>query len=78
MKNINELLKENDKKYLVQAILTDGDIETVIDSIRTNDYMHIVEFVMKKHKSSRKYRYIAMNISNQEILINTTENKYAW
>ena len=78
MMKFNEMVKENDKKFLVQAILTDDNVETVIDSIKTDDSNRIVEFLMKKHKSSRKYTYIVMDIFTQEIVMKTTNNKYAW
>lgn len=77
MMNFNEMVKEDDKKFLVQAILSDGDFETVIDSIKTDDSNRIIEFLMKKHKSSRKYTYIVMDILTQEIVMKTTNNKYA-
>lgn len=65
-------------KYLVQAILIDGNIETVIDSIKTNDDRATVEFLMKRHKTSSNYRYVVMDIATQEILINTTRNIFGW
>lgn len=65
-------------KYLVQAILEDGNIETVIDSIKTDDHRKTVEFVMKRHKTSSMYRYVVMDIATREILINTTRNIYGW
>ena len=73
-------LKEgrNDMKYLVQAILIDGDIETIIDSFKTDNYTDALEFVMKRHKSSTNYLYIAMNRDTQEVIIRTRENKFIW
>lgn len=65
-------------KYLVQAILIDGDIETVIDSIKTDDDRATVERLMRRHKASSDYRYVVMDIATQEILINTTRNIYGW
>lgn len=65
-------------KYLVQAILIDGDIETVIDSFKTDNYTDVLEFVMKRHKSSTKYLYIAMDRDTQEVIIRTRENKFIW
>ena len=61
-------------KYLVQAILEDGNIETVIDSIKTDDDRATVELLMKRHKNSSHYRYVVMDIAAQETLINTTRN----
>lgn len=63
-------------KYLVQAILNDGDINSVVDSFKTNDYDSALEFVMRRHKNSYHYQYIVMDIATQEILINTSLNKY--
>ena len=65
-------------KYLVQAILIDGDIECPIESIKTDDCHATIDWLMKRHKSSNSYRYVAMAIATQEILINTTRNIYGW
>ena len=65
-------------KYLVQAILIDGNIETVIDSIKTDDDRATVEWLMRRHKSNPDYRYVVMDIATQEILINTTRNIFGW
>lgn len=65
-------------KYLVQAILHDGDIEAVVDSIKTDDDKATVEFLMRRHKNSNHYQYIVMDIATQEILINTTRNIFGW
>ena len=65
-------------KYLVQAILIDGDIETIIDSFKTDNYTDVLEFVMKRHKSSTNYLYVAMNRDTQEVVIRTRENKFIW
>lgn len=66
-------------KYLVQAILIDGDIERVNDSIKTDEYEVTLDFVMKRHKTSDKYFYIVMEIETQKIIIKTKENKfYLW
>lgn len=63
-------------EYLVQAILTDGDIETVIDSIKTDDDKATVDFLMRRHKTNSHYRYVVMEISTQKVVINTTRNIY--
>jgi hypothetical protein len=65
-------------KYLVQSILIDGNIETVIESIKTDDVRAMVEWLMKRHKNSHNYRYVVMDIATQEILINTTRNIFGW
>jgi hypothetical protein len=65
-------------KYLVQAILIDGNIETVIDSIKTDDDRATVEWLMRRHKNNPHYRYVVMDIATQEILINTTRNIFGW
>ena len=65
-------------KYLVQAILIDGDIETVIDSIKTDDYQKTIDFVMMRHKSSSDYLYIVMDIDTREIVTRTTKNRFGW
>lgn len=41
-------------KYLVQAILIDGEIETVIGSIKSDDYKRTALFLMKSHRHSYK------------------------
>ena len=68
------------KKYLVQAILIDNTgretIETVINSIRTDDDKAAVEYLMKKHRGSDKYLYNVMDLETQEIIISTTRNIY--
>lgn len=63
-------------KYLVQAILIDGSIETVTDSIKTEDFERTLDFVMKRHKSSFKHLYIVMDIESQEIIKRTNKNRY--
>lgn len=64
-------------KYLVQAILIDGDIQCPIESFKTDDYNETLEFVMKRHKSSTKYLYMAMDIETQEVLVRTMENAFS-
>lgn len=63
-------------KYLVQAILIDGGIETVADSLKTDDYETALDILMKRHKSSNKYLYIVMEIEGQKIITKTNKNKY--
>lgn len=65
-------------KYLVQAILIDGNYETPIESIKTDDDRATVEWLMKRHKNNPDYRYVVMDIATQEILINTTRNIFGW
>lgn len=65
-------------KYLVQAILVDGEIETVTDSIKTDDFGRILDFVMKRHKASHKYIYLVMEIASQTVIERTDKNKYSW
>ena len=65
-------------KYLVQAILIDGDIETVIDSIKTDDDRQTVEFLMRRHRTNPHYLYTVMDIETKEILIHTTRNIFGW
>lgn len=54
----------------------DGNFETVIDSIKSDDDRATVEWLMKRHKTSSHYRYVVMDIATQQILINTTRNIY--
>lgn len=63
-------------KYLVQAILNDGDINSVVDSFKTNDYDSTLEFLMRRHRNNYHYRYVVIDIAAQEILINASLNKY--
>lgn len=65
-------------KYLAQAILMDGDIETVIDSIKTDDHRATIEFLMRRHKTNPHYLYTVMNLDTREILIRTTRNIFGW
>lgn len=65
------------KKYLVQATLSDGCIETVIDSFKTDDAEKMLDFVMKRHKNSLKYLYMVMEIKTQKIIVKTEKNKYS-
>lgn len=63
-------------KYLVQAILNDGDINSVVDSFKTNDYNSTLDFLMRRHKNSYHYQYVVMEIATQEIIIRDSLNKY--
>ena len=65
-------------KYLVQAILVDGDIETIPDSFKTDNYQETLDFVMKRHRISSSYIYIVLDLTTKEVLIRTTENKFAY
>lgn len=64
-------------RYLVQAILVDGDYETPIDSFKTDNYQETLDFVMGRHKTSHSYIYTAMDLTTQEVLIRTNRNKFA-
>jgi len=63
-------------KYLVQAILQDGDIETVVDSIKTDDWENTVDFVMRRHKSNYHYLYTVLDIETKEVLLKQIRNKF--
>lgn len=70
------------KEYRVQAILIERDNrgierETIVNSIKCEDYQQGLDYLMKKHKVSRLYLYIAMDIETQEIVFKSRENKYA-
>ena len=65
-------------KYLVQAILVDGDIETVSDSFKTDNYQETLDFVMKRHRTSSSYIYTVLDLTTKEVLIRTAENKFGW
>lgn len=56
------------EKYLVQAILIDGERETVVNSTRTNDPVHALHAFMKLHRNSYKYQYNVMNIETQHVM----------
>lgn len=69
-------------KYLVQAILIDNigkttPIETVVDSIKTDNLDETLEFVMKRHKHCPHYIYVAMKIETQQIVLKTGYNLFA-
>lgn len=63
-------------KYLVQAILVDGEIETVVGSIKSDDYKDTALFLMMTHRHSYKYLYRAMDIETGQIVMSTTKNKF--
>ena len=58
-------------RYLVQAILIDGDIETVVGSIKA-----ATTFLMMMHRHGYKYLYRAMDIETGEIVMSTTKNEF--
>jgi hypothetical protein len=69
------------KKYRVQAILIERDNkgverETITNSISCDDYLQGLDYLMKKHKASGSYLYIAMALETQEIVFKSKENKY--
>lgn len=63
-------------RYLVQAILIDGDIETVVGSIKSDDYKATATFLMMMHRHGYKYLYRAMDIETGEIVMSTTKNEF--
>lgn len=67
-------------KYLAQAILIDNTgrdtIETVIDSIKTDNDRETVKFLMKRHRTNPHYLYVVMDIETQEVVIHTDRNIY--
>lgn len=69
-------------KYLAQAILIDNDgrntIESVIDSIKTDDDRATIEFLMRRHKNNPHYLYKVIDIATQEVVISTTRNIFGW
>ncbi len=68
------------KEYIVQAILIDNtganEVETVVNSFLTTDYKKTLDCVMKRHKSSNSYLYVALDVETQEIIYKSKENKY--
>ena len=62
-------------KYLVQAILVDGEIETVVGSIKSDDYKNTALFLMMKHRHSYKYLYRAMDIETMQIVITAAKGR---
>ena len=63
-------------KYLVQAILVDGEIETVVGSIKSDDYKDTALFLMMAHRHSYKYIYRAMDIETGQIVMSTTKIEF--
>lgn len=63
-------------RYLVQAILIDGEIETVVDSIRNDGYRETMRFLMARHRHSYHYLYQVMDLETWEIVLSTTENEF--
>lgn len=63
-------------KYLVQAILVDGTIQTVTESFKTDDVAKTLEFVMQRHRNSYRYRYAVLEIDTMQVLVNTSFNCY--
>lgn len=63
-------------KYLVQAILIDGNVETVSASIKSDDYNDTALFLMMKHRHSYKYLYRAMDLETGQIVMSTTKNEF--
>lgn len=53
------------EKYLVQAILFDGERETVVNSTRTNSPLEAAHKFMKMHRNSYNYRYFVLNTETQ-------------
>ena len=63
-------------RYLVQAILIDGEIETVVDSRKSDSYRETVRSLMARHRHSYHYLYRAMNLESREIVLSTMENEF--
>lgn len=55
------------ERYLVQAILVDGDLETVTESIKTDDPIKILDWLMMRHKNSYHHQYNVLNTETQEV-----------
>ena len=51
-------------------------IETVIESVLTEDWKSSIDKLMKRHRHSRAYLYIAMNSETQEMVFKSKINKY--
>lgn len=65
------LRRAKEMKYLVQAILFDGDSERVINSTKTDEPEKVLQVFMLLHKSSHNYKYFTMELDSQK----TTEHK---
>lgn len=63
-------------RYLVQAILIDGEIETVVDSRKSDGYRETVRSLMARHRHSYHYLYRVMDLETGEIVLSTTENEF--
>ena len=63
-------------RYLVQAILIDGEIETVVDSSKSDNYRETARSLMARHRHSYHYLYRAMDLESGEIVLSTTENEF--
>lgn len=63
-------------KFLVQAILIDGGIETVVDSLKTDDCKKTLDFVMGRHRHSYNYLYVVLDIATREVLTRTRFNSF--
>ncbi|MCD8073647.1 MAG: hypothetical protein LUF27_01185 [Lachnospiraceae bacterium] len=55
------------KKYVVQAILIDGDHERVINSTHTDDYEYALDVFMRLHRSSHSYIYNVMDLATKQV-----------
>lgn len=69
------------KEYRIQAILIEhtareGTIETITNSLRSTDYKAAIDYLMKKHRASRSYLYVAMDLETQDIVYKSDENPY--
>lgn len=51
-------------------------IETVVGSIKSDDYKAAATFLMMMHRHSYKYLYRAMDIETGEIVMSTTKNEF--
>lgn len=63
-------------RYLVQAILIDGEIETVVDSRKSDGYRETARSLMARHRYSYHYLYRAMDLATGKIVLSTTENEF--
>lgn len=63
-------------RYLVQAILIDGEIETVVDSRKSDSYRETARSLMARHRHGYHYLYRAMDLESGEIVLSTTENEF--
>ena len=63
-------------RYLVQAILIDGEIETVVDSRKSDSYRETARSLMARHRHSYHYLYRAVELESGKIVLSTTENEF--